>query len=296
MKKHILLFFIISILGMTAWANSHISTQSHRDQINDIIISTSKNDFDSYFYSVGNDGFVIKWSSNGQGEHYQITEVPIKKIASSPANNYIAVYESDGGVINKISVWDWKTLKKKYQMQFNDSITSLQFSAKGTYLIVGTASVDGVKFYNAATGDEINKIKDNTGIVTCITTSDSEKTAVLYSPSGYVSYYNTQKGELKRKLQVERNLSQPIIYNNSLYLAGIKDGKIYIINLNTGSTIASIDAVYPVILSTKADKDLFYMEYTGKDIYEIKVIEAQTSSNVSSPNVLKKVSGPKKIL
>lgn len=294
MKKYILLVSLIFTMGITAWANSHISTQSHNDQINDIIISTSQNDFDSYFYSVGDDGFVIKWSSDGQGEHYQITEVPIKKIACSPANDYIAVYESDGGTINKISVWDWKTLKKKYQKQFNDSITALQFSAKGTYLIVGTASVDGVKFYNTLTGNEINKIKDNTGVVTHIITSNSEKTAVFYSPAGYVSYYNTQTGELKRKLQVERNLSQPIIYNNSLYLAGEKDGKIYIINLNTGSTVTSVNAYDPVFLSTKADNNLYYMEYLGKGTYQIKVIETQKSSAVSSPTVVKKVYGPKR--
>ena len=294
MKKNIILFALIFTYVLSLWANqsSHISTQSHKGQINEIIISNSKNTFDSPFFSVGDDGFVTKWTNDNQGEHYQVTENQIKMIALSPVNDYIAIYENNSAGINKVSVWDWKTLKRKYYKDFNDSITSLQFSAKGTYLIVGTASVDGVRFYNAKTGDDVNKIKNNTGIVSYILTSGSEKTAVFYSPAGSVSYYNMKTGELKRKLPVEKNLSQPIIFNHSLFLAGVKDNKIKIVNLNTGKLIASVGAVNPILLSTEKDNDLYYIEHVNKGTYNIKIIKSLDGTKLSVPKVLKNVTGP----
>ena len=221
MKKKIILFSLLLTTMMSVWSQAHISTQSHKAQINDIVISPIKDDFGNSFFSIGDDGFVIKWSSDGQGEHYQLTEVGIKMIACSPKENLIAVYESDGGSVNKISVWDWNTLTRKYQKKFHDSITSLKFSAKGTYIIVGTATVDGVRFFNAKTGNEVKKIKENTGIVSYITTSKSEKTAAFYSPTGSLSYYNLTNGNLKAKKSVTKGLIDPVLYNDDMYLASI---------------------------------------------------------------------------
>ena len=183
MKKKTILFTLILTTMMSAWTQAHFSTQSHKAQINDIVVSPIKEDFDNSFFSIGDDGFVIKWSSDGSGEHYQLTEVGIKMIACSPRENLIAVYESDGGTVNKISVWDWNTLQRKYQKKFKDSITSLKFSSKGTYLIVGTATVDGVRFFNAKTGNEVNKIKDNTGIVSYIFRSSAPRATTSAAPA-----------------------------------------------------------------------------------------------------------------
>ena len=296
-RKTLLSIFLIALyVGTTAsnlFAQAHISTQSHQAQVNCVraVPVTSGNDFE--YFTAGDDGFLIRWNENNEGEHYQISDVGIKLIAVSPNGNLIAVYESDGGSVNKVSVWDWRTLTRKKFWRFSDSITSLEFSSKGTYLIVGTASVDGVIFYNTSNWSKINKIKANTGIVNYIHTSDTEKTAVFYSPAGNLSYYNMQTGQLKEKFTVIQGLNQPLLYNSNKFLAGVKDNTIYIINAYKGTAVTSIKSQNPIILSTHKDSNLYYLEYDGKNNYELKMLENLDGQKVSNPRLVKSFRGPR---
>ena len=176
--------FFFSMIFCTAgiiFAQSHFSSQAHLTDVTDV----SEISGDGSVYSTGNDGFVIKWANN-QGEHYQFTDSEIKLIARNPSNNNeIAIYETDGSTLHRVTVWNWSKFTKKYGFRFTDSITSMTFSAKGTYLICGTASVNGAYFINNATGDLVNKkIKENTGVVNMIQTSNSDKNSAMYSPAG----------------------------------------------------------------------------------------------------------------
>ena len=278
-------FFIFSLE-----AQSHISTQSHQGQVTQIA-PVSTRGTDGTYYSASDDGFVIKWTFDGQGEHYQFSDVAIKLIAVSPNGNEIALYETDGGSINRITVWDWKTLSRKYLKKFSDSITSLTYSANGTYLIAGTATVDGAVFIRTQGWQIVDKIKENTGIVSYIHTSKTEKTCVFYSPSGTLSFYNLATGKLKQKMQIVKGLSQTVMYNENRYFAGVRDNSIYI--TFSGKTIASIPANNPIIISTDADYNLFYLENDGRSNYEIKMIESKEGNLVSNPRLVKTLKGPR---
>ena len=227
--KKIILILLTSFLSFTIFAESHFSTQSHQAQVTNIIPAIGQDNDGSYF-STSEDGFVIKWSDDNQGEHYQFTDEGIKLIALSPNGKYIAIYESDGGSINKVSVWDWTTLNRKFYKKFKDSITDLKFSAKGNYLIIGTATVDGAVFYRTSDWKPVDKIKTNTSIVNYINTSETEKTAIFYSPAGSLTYYNLTNGNVKKKFKIIQGLSQVIMFNNDKFIAGVKDNQIYIIN------------------------------------------------------------------
>jgi WD40 repeat protein len=246
MKKITLLFASLFLIN-NAIAQSHNSTQSHQGIVNDISIIRTLGEFENAYYTAGEDGFVIKWTNDGLGEHYQITDVGIKLIAVSPNGNDIAVYESDGGSVNKVSIWDWKTLTRKKQFKYNDSITSLEFSAKGTYLIIGTATVDGAVFIRTQNWTPIDKIKTNTSIVNYITTSDTEKTCVFYSPTGNLSYYNLGTGKLKSKFSIMQGLSQCVLYNKNIIFAGVRDDSIYLVNAFKGDSISKVSANKPII-------------------------------------------------
>ena len=278
-------FFIFSLE-----AQSHISTQSHQGQVTQIA-PVSTRGTDGTYYSASDDGFVIKWTFDGQGEHYQFSDVAIKLIAVSPNGNEIALYETDGGSINRITVWDWKTLSRKYLKKFSDSITSLTYSANGTYLIAGTATVDGAVFIRTQGWQMVDKIKENTGIVSYIHTSKTEKTCVFYSPSGTLSFYNLATGKLKQKMQIVKGLSQTVMYNENRYFAGVRDNTIYI--TFSGKTIASIPANNPIIISTDADYNLFYLENDGRSNYEVKMIESKEENLVSNPRLVKTLKGPR---
>lgn len=287
-KLFTLIFSALFIFSLEA--QSHISTQSHQGQVTQIA-PVSTRGTDGTYYSASDDGFVIKWTFDGQGEHYQFSDVAIKLIAVSPNGNEIALYETDGGSINRITVWDWKTLSRKYLKKFSDSITSLTYSANGTYLIAGTATVDGAVFIRTQGWQMVDKIKENTGIVSYIHTSKTEKTCVFYSPSGTLSFYNLATGKLKQKMQIVKGLSQPVMYNENRYFAGVRDNTIYI--TFSGKTIASIPANNPILISTEADYNLFYLENDGRSNYEIKMIESKEENLVSNPRLVKTLKGPR---
>lgn len=299
-KLSLLLLAFTFVMTLTYGQNSHNSTQAHQEQVNNIA-SVSGLNYDQSFYTAGQDGFIIKWSNDNQGEHYQISDVGLKLIAVAPNGTDVAVYETDGGSVNKVSVWDWNTLTRKYQKKFSDSITSLKFSAKGNYLIIGTATVDGVVFVRTNGWTVVDKIKSNTSIVNYIHTSDSEKTCVLYSPTGTLSYYNLINGSLKQKFSIISGLEQCVMFNNNTYLAGIKDNNIYVINAFKGTTVSSIPAQNPIIVSSDGDSNLYYLESDGKSMYTLKMLENMESVSetgvknlyVSNPRIVKTMKGPR---
>ena len=98
MKKIISGAFISYFLIFSLFSNSHFSTQAHQTPITDLKAVFSPQNKENAYFSAGEDGFLIKWTSDNQGEHYQITELDIKMISISPNGKEIAVYESDGGL------------------------------------------------------------------------------------------------------------------------------------------------------------------------------------------------------
>ena len=227
-KKSKIKFICISILlglffNLSIYSNAHISTQSHQNDVSMIV--TSK---DNSFFSAGKDGFIIKWTSDGLGEHYQLTELEIRLIALHPNGSDIAVYETDGYSIHRVSVWNWDTLTRKSVKNFSNSITALSFTSRGTLLAVGTTTVRGVIYLNPYTGREVPKIKESTGIVNMIVGSASEKSSVMYSPTGHLSYYDMINGIRKERFLTESQLEQTFLFKNNLFLAGVKNNYIYI--------------------------------------------------------------------
>lgn len=290
MKK--IIVSLISLFScLSIFAQAHLSQEPHQASVTTILPVPKSSSFDSYYFSAGEDGFLIKWGD--EGEHYQISDVGIKNIAVSPDGNLIAVYETDGGSVNKVSVWDWRNFTRKFNYKYSDSITSLQFSAKGTYLIIGTATVNGLDFVRTSDWRRVSKIKTTTGIANYILTSDSEKTCILYSPSGNLSYFNMQTGQLKEKLSISQGLSQTVLFNNAIFFGGVKDNTIYVYNAFKGTNVSSIPAKNPIILSTPSETNLYYLEYDGKNNYELKMLEAQENMTLSNPRIIKTLKGPR---
>lgn len=299
-KKETFFLLIVQIVQTllatsVIFAQAHISSASHRSSVNVIKNINDEMSLNKSYFTAGKDGFLIRWSDNNEGAHYQISDLEIKCIAIAPNKNDIAVYETNGGLINRVSVWDWANLKRKYARRFKDSIMSLDFSARGTYLIIGTATIDGVVFLRSDTGAPINKLSDNTGVVTMIQTSATEKTAVFYCPTGSISYYNLSTGKLKQKITTENNLDQVTMFNNSMFLAGVKGSTIYVMSAVTGKTLATFSASKPLFLGgTKpTDSILYYLQDDEKGGYTLEMLEAKSNTQVNEPKLIKEYYGPR---
>lgn len=281
-------FILISLFfTLTVWSQAHLSTQAHQDAVNKIAVTK-----DGSVFSAGKDGFLIRWTEDGMGEHYQITELDIPMIAVHPNGNDIAVYETDGFSIHRVSVWNWPSLSRKFVKTYTNNIISLNFTGKGTLLAVGTATVNGMEFLNPSTGRTVSKIKEATGIVSMFYGSASEKSAVLYSPTGSLTYYNMTNGSRKERFTTETQLEQGTLLNNNLFFAGVKNNQIYIIDALSGKTSARVSARSPILLSD-GGAILYYVETDGRN-YTLKAIETKVTeegATIANPSTLYNLSG-----
>ena len=103
-----------------------------------------------------------------------------------------------------------------------------------------------------------------------------------------------QNGKLKHeKFSIIKGLSQVVMYNDDKFLAGVKDNQIYIINAFKGNTLTAINANNPIILSRENDSILYYLEFDGRNNYELKMIENLENNTVSNPRIVKTFRGPR---
>ena len=132
------------------------------------------------FFSAGKDGFLVLHGENGNDETWQVSDIPLSKIAVNPDGNRIAVYETDGFSVHRVSVWDWKKRTRLYAKRFRDSIVSLSWSAKGTWLLAGNTSVDGLTILEADSGKPVTIFRNYPGIVSLAVTGASESSMITF--------------------------------------------------------------------------------------------------------------------
>ena len=285
---------LFSIFLSNVCAQSHISSQSHQSAVTDLCVIENIIGEENTVFSAGNDGFLVKWTDDGLGEHYQISDLSIRSIARSPNGTDVAVYTTDGASTNIVSVWNFKTLTRKYAYKFTDPITCLSYSAKGTFVLCGTASVKGTYFLNTANGTITAKtLKESTGAVSMIETSDSENTAIAYSPSGALTYYNLKTGERKARFGTESNLSHPCMFNNFVFMAGTIGNTIYIIQATTGKTLKTFKLnSTPILIGSNRQQDLYYIINENLR-FRLYRIENDRNKTISEPQLIRTFTGLK---
>ncbi len=292
---------IAAALSTSAVFAQHPSSQSHEGKVNAILPLETYNNTSNDFYSIGKDGFIIKWNNrDNYGDHYQISDLQINLITNNPVTGDIAVYETDGISTHKISLIDCKTYNKKFTKRFQDPVASLNFSEKGNYILAGTTTVNGTYILNGRTGDVVSTISGISGIITMAQTSTSEKTAVLYSQNGQLYYYDMSKRSIKKKISTVGMLEQTVIFGGSRFFAGVKNNAIYIIDATSGKTLTTYSASSPFIFASKNSEEekagLYFTSTSGRN-FALKLVDASileglvNGSTTAQPQTLKTFSG-----
>ncbi len=279
-SKQIVLAVFFLCLSSTLFAQIRYSAQPHDGAVTAMAVGTDG------VFSAGQDGFMIKWNKEGEGEHFQISDLEIRNFAVHPNGSLIAVYETDGYSINRLSLWDWKTKTRKFSKRSANPITSLSFSEKGSLLLVGTNAVDGLMFINTTSGSSVKKMRELPSMVTMAKTSASENSSVLFSQLGYLVYGNLKNQETKVELNTEANLESPCLFSNDLLFAGYKDGYIWIYHAYSATLMQKIKAANPILVTQRSDNDLWYIEQDGRN-YTLKMVDVeidQTNQEIIVPN------------
>ena len=194
------------------------------------------------FFAAGKDGFITRFSYRTmKPETWQVSTMPIKRIAVHPKKTFIAVYETDGFSIHTISLWDWQTKKQLYAKRFTSSVVSLSWSAQGTYLFIGTASTEGITVLDAS--GKIKKVYPRPpGIVLLAATGPSEKSIVTYGETGRLVYADIAKKSILTQYETEDRLESPELIKNYTQIIGYKSGNVVVVKAASGEVLKSYPA------------------------------------------------------
>ena len=212
------------------------------------------------FFSAGKDGFLVRHGESGSDESWQLSDIPLAKIAVHPDGNRVAVYETDGFSVHRVSVWDWKKKTRLYAKRFRDSIVSLSWSAKGSWLMAGNTSIDGISILEADSGNPVSIFKSAPGIVTLGLTGASETSMITFGPAGRIIYTDIAGGSTKAGYDGPQDLDSPVLLRNNLGIAGYQDGAVVLVDATSGKTISAWDSGPAIMASSITDREPVWLE------------------------------------
>lgn len=284
MKKLLALSLSILSVSFSFAQHAQVSTEPHRGAV---VVIHPKAGTDS-FYSAGEDGFLTQWSQDGVGDHFQVTDLRITGVASSPNGKDVAVAATDGASIHRVEVMDWATSARKYTKQFKEPVISVTYSPKGTYLFISTNEVQGNYILNADTGKLYKKV-DLLSRIGYTYVAESEKNAIFYTPSdGQLIYYNLLKMQaMSTKFFTEKQLTQVRSFgvgekSKGRFLAGIKQDRLYIVDAMSGKVLFNASLKAPLIVDS-ADRSAIYFTSSDSSVSLGKVLEKDLLAKVEDP-------------
>ncbi len=255
MKKFFIAFATL-LLGASLFSQPRFSSQGHKAMVVAAIPETNAKA--DAFYTVGQDGFIIRWE-NGIGEHFQVSDKKIEIAAPAPSGKEIAFYERDESGYHSVKVWSCAAKKVIRSILLKAQVTSLAYSAKGTYIIATTTERNGAYFFLAASGKPFVKIKDWQMSPSWARTSESEKNVMLYSSSeGCLAYFSLKTGKLLKKVATEAGLEKPVLFAKNALFAGVKNGSLYILNAENGAKVKTAAAKTAALFTN--DDALYYID------------------------------------
>ncbi|MDR1211585.1 MAG: WD40 repeat domain-containing protein [Spirochaetaceae bacterium] len=190
--------------------------------------------------SAGEDGFLNIWdpASGRAVDRFQLSSFSITGMAKRPGRQELALVETDGMGLYRISVWNYAEKSKLFTLRFRDPVSFAGYSAGGGFLIIGRSGRTPVVFLDSQTGDQLEVPGGLTGNVSFAATGRSERTMVCYSPSGILSYWNLESGEEVRTYRVPENLKNPILFSNNRFFAGYDSQGLSVLDATSGVLLA----------------------------------------------------------
>lgn len=251
----------------TAAANLNPAKKIHAEVIHKFeggVTQIETGQSSNYFFAAGEDGFITKYTLPSlTPDTWQISRLPIKKIAVHPGGKYIAVYESNGFSTHRVSLWEWASKKKVFAKHLSDSVTSLSWSGNGNYLFVGSRSLAGITVFNLS-GVPQNIYSSAPGIVFLAATGEREKTIVTYGESGRLVYTDIAKRKKLAEYKTENKLENTCLIKNFTRIIGYKNNSVFVIDAASGKTLKEYPAGNAVFASKTSDTEPIWLERVNR--------------------------------
>ncbi|MDR2482260.1 MAG: hypothetical protein LBD08_01360, partial [Treponema sp.] len=189
----------------------------HRGAVNALAV-----DAQGRILSAGADGFLGIWNpgENALEERFQLSPYALTAIALRPGAEQAAVAENDSLGRCRVSVWDYRGKRNLFTLPLRDPVSYLCYSAAGNFLIIARSGRNGVLFLHPETGEALPGLPAPEGLdssVSFAATGKSERTMIVYSPLGSLSYWELDSGTEIRRFPVPPNLAPPVLFGNNRF-------------------------------------------------------------------------------
>ncbi len=227
------IFFTVNLFA-DAQSFADIPSASHTGKLTCLVEDENGN-----IFSAGEDGFINFWNmqKNAAEDRFQLSPYAIVSMVHRPGRSHIAIVESDGMGLYRISAWDYLQKRKLFTLRFKDPVSYITYSRNGSFLIAARNGRTGIVFLNPENGELLQAPSALNSLVTFSATGKSERTMIVYSPLGVLSYWNLETGEEIQAASVPQNIRSPILFNNNLFFAGIDNNGLVILDALSGREI-----------------------------------------------------------
>ncbi|MDR3139302.1 MAG: WD40 repeat domain-containing protein [Treponema sp.] len=228
----------------------------HRGAVNVLVY-----DGGDQILSAGEDGFLTVWDlrHNAAADRFQVSPYGLRSMVLRPGKAQVALVESDGLGFYRISAWDYQLKQKLFTLRFRDSVSYINYSAGGNFLIVARNGRTGVVFVHPETGEILNSPAGLTGLVGFAATGKSERTMISYFPSGILSYWNLESETEMRRFAAPANMSSPILFGNNRFFGGIDPQGLVILDAVSGAMMFRDRIISPqALFASKPEEAEFF--------------------------------------
>ncbi|MDR0718659.1 MAG: hypothetical protein LBF78_03410 [Treponema sp.] len=242
-----LLFFGAFVQGMLfAQSATPVAVRGkHLGVINSILV-------DPYgrILSAGDDGYLNIWDerSSSAVDRFQLSPLKLNAMSLHPSKTRVAVAESDGALLNRISVWDYLQKRCFFTVDFREAVNFVAFSGNGNFIMAARGGSGGVVFIHPESGEILPSPAGSGGLVFAAT-GKSEKTMVSYVSSGILSYWDLDSREELRHLEVPRNIKSLLLIGNNRFLVGFDNAGLLALEAVSGRVIFRDNSVKDGILA-----------------------------------------------
>ena len=234
------LLFPFPLIAQSANNNSAggILPGRHRGEVTALLL-----DMQGRILSAGEDGFLGIWNREAAVDRFQLCPYSIRSFVLRPGKSEICIVESDGYSLYRVSAWNYETRKNLFTLRFRDSISFINYSAAGNFLIVARSGRTGVAYIHAETGEVLESPEELSGSVAFAETSRSEKVMICYFTSGILSYWNIESGIELQHLIVPPNIRNPVLFGNYCFFGGFDSRGLVILDAVTGAVLARDETI-----------------------------------------------------
>ena len=223
--------------------------------------------------SAGEDGFIVIWNAHTQTaeDRLQLTSGSISAMAKHPLNNEICAVESAGSGQYRLSAWNYTLKEKLFSLTSSHPVTYINYSAGGSFIIAAGLNGIPLALLDPNTGKINSTPNIPAGNVTAAMTGRAERNMLFYHSSqehfeGHIMYYDLASAAITGRFQAPPSLSNPIIFGNGRFLAGINSTGLVVIDAASGAEYDNFRNISRTALLCPDDEGFYCLNREGTNL------------------------------